>query len=251
LGIVSPSNGQANLNPFNLASNYGIQPGDRRQLFNVAYSIEFGNPIHNSKILAGLANGWQLSGITQIQSGANLTFSNNGPATTSDNFNLGGGLNGAIIPGSKSAANPDGIAINNQSILGTNAVQLNPLVTCDPRSGLGSHQYINGNCFTVPTVVGQNGPTLLPVVYGPGYFNSDLGVFKNFSISESKKLQFRIQAYNFLNHPLWSFPDGGNLSLKFSQDALTGAITQTNSNFGTTTAKEGHRVIELAVKFYF
>ena len=251
LGIISPSNGQANLNPFDLTSNYGVQPGDRRQLFNVAYSIEFGNPIHDSKFLGGLVNGWQLSGITQIQSGANLTFSNNGPATTSDNFNLGGGLNGAIIPGSKSIANPDGIAINNQSILGTNAVQLNPLVTCDPRSGLGEHQYINGNCFTIPTVAGQNGPTLLPVVYGPGYFSSDLGVFKNFSISESKKLQFRIQAYNFLNHPLWSFPDGGNLSLKFSQDSVTGAITQTNSNFGSTTAKEGHRVVELAVKFYF
>ena len=251
LGIVSPSNGQANLNPFDLRSNYGVQPGDRRQLFNVAYSIEFGNPIHDNKFLGGVVNGWQLSGITQIQSGANLTFSNNGPATTSDNFNLGGGLNGAIIPGSKSVANPDGIAINNQSILGTNAVQLNPLVTCDPSSRLGAHQYINGNCFTIPTVVGQNGPTLLPVVYGPGYFNSDLSVFKNFNITESKKLQFRIQAYNFLNHPLWSFPDGGNLSLKFSQDPATGAITQTNSNFGTTTAKEGHRVVELAVKFYF
>jgi hypothetical protein len=251
LGIVSPSNGQATLNPFDLKSNYGVQPGDRRQLFNVAYSIEFGNPIHDNKLLAGVANGWQLSGITQIQSGANLTFSNNGPATTSDNFNLGGGLNEAIIPGSKSATNVNGIAINNQSILGTNAVQLNPLVTCDPRSGLGEHQYINGNCFTIPTVVGQNGPTLLPVVYGPGYFTSDLGVFKNFNITESKKLQFRIQAYNFLNHPLWSFPDGGNLSLKFSQDATTGAITQTNANFGRTTAKEGHRVVELAVKFYF
>lgn len=250
LGIVSPSNGQAALNPFDLASNYGVQPGDRRQLFNVAYSIELGNPIHENKLLRGLANGWQISGITQVQSGANLTFSNNGPATTSDNFNMNNGLNGAIIPGSVSSANPDGIAINNQSILGTNAVQLNPVVTCDPRAGLGSHQYINGSCFTVPTAVGQNGPTLLPVVYGPNYFTSDLGVFKNFSITESKKLQFRIQAYNFLNHPLWSFPDGSNLSLKFSQDAA-GSITQTNSTFGTTTAKEGHRVVELAVKFYF
>ncbi|HEX4488774.1 MAG TPA: hypothetical protein VH088_21030, partial [Terriglobales bacterium] len=36
LGIISPTNGQAVLNPFNLDSNYGVQPGDRRQLFNVA-----------------------------------------------------------------------------------------------------------------------------------------------------------------------------------------------------------------------
>jgi hypothetical protein len=160
-------------------------------------------------------------------------------------------LNAAIIPGSKSALNPNGIPINNQSILGTNAVQLNPIVTCDPLKGLSSHQYVNGDCFAAPSTVGQNGPTLLPVAYGPGYFNSDLALFKNFSITESKRVQFRIQAYNFLNHPLYSFPDSGNLTLQFKQDATTGAITQSNANFGKTTVKNGARVVELAVKFFF
>jgi hypothetical protein len=143
------------------------------------------------------------------------------------------------------------VAINNQSILGTNAVQLNPIVTCDPSSGLGSHQFVNANCFAAPTTVGQNGPTLLPVSYGPAYFNSDLGIFKNFNITESKRLQFRVQAYNFLNHPLWSFPDASNLTLKFSQDPVTQQFTQTNTNFGKTTVKQGGRVVEFAVKFYF
>jgi len=100
-------------------------------------------------------------------------------------------------------------------------------------------------------VVGQGGPTLLPVAYGPAYFTSDLGLFKNFRISESKKLQFRIQAYNFLNHPLYSFPDSGNLTLQFNQAAGGGAITQTNANFGKTTTKQGARVVELVMKFYF
>ncbi len=58
----------------------------------------------------------------------------------------------------------------------------------------------------MPTTVGQNGPTLLPAIYGPAFFNSDLGLFKNFQIKESMKAPFRIQAYNFLNHPNWSFP---------------------------------------------
>ncbi len=251
LGIVSSNangqpNGSASINPFNLRSNYGVQPTDRRQLFNIAYSIDVGNPLHAHGALAGATSGWQISGITQLESGANITYGGGYNASTNYSMNL----NGAIIPGSKSTANPNGIQINNQSILGTNAVQLNPILTCNPESGLTSGEYINPNCFAAPTTVGKNGPTLLPVAYGPKYFNSDLAVFKNFSITESKKLQFRIQAYNFLNHPLWSFPNGNNLTLQFQQDA-TGAITQTNSNFGKATDKQGARVLELAAKFYF
>ena len=100
LGIVSPSGGQANLDPFNLRNNYGIQPGNRTHLFNAAYSIVLPSPIRNNKIAAGLVNGWQVSGIAQWQSGANLTFNGGG----NDNFNMQ--LNNAIIPGSISAANP-------------------------------------------------------------------------------------------------------------------------------------------------
>jgi Carboxypeptidase regulatory-like domain len=249
LGIVTGNNpnNSATINPFNLRSNYGVQPTDRRQLFNIAYSIDLGNPLHAHGFLAGATGGWQISGITQLQSGANLTYSGGYNANT--NFNMQ--LNNAIIPGSVSGANPNGIQINNQSILGTNAEQLNPLVTCNPTKGLTSHQYINPNCFAAPTVVGQNGPTLLPVAYGPGFFDSDLALFKNFTITESKKVQFRIQAYNFLNHPLYSFPDSSNLTLKFTQDPTTGAITQTNPNFGTATTKQGSRILEIAVKFFF
>jgi len=267
LGIVlnnanGQSNGSISLNPFNLAANYGVQPTDRRQLFNYAYSIDLGNPMHAHGVLEGITGGWQVSGILQLQSGANITegggynsstnYHMSLTCTSSDTVNFPCPQSAAIIPGSISAQNPTGIAINNQSILGTNAVQLNPLVTCNPNSGRGSQQFVNGNCFAAPTVVGQNGPTLLPVSYGPAYFNWDMSIFKNFKISESKNLQFRVNGYNFLNHPLWSFPDASNLSLNFVQDPAKGyAITQTNQNFGKTTVKQGQRIVEFAVKFYF
>ncbi len=269
LGIVTGSNpnGSATINPFNLASNYGIQPTDRRQLFNVAYSIDLGNPLHAHGFLGGVTGGWQLSGITQLQSGANLTYS--GGYNGNSNYNMSltcvtsnvldpcvqstDAPNGPmIIPGSISVANPDGITVNNQSILGTNAEQLNPIVTCNPNSGLASHQHVNGNCFAAPITVGQNGPTLLPVSYGPAYFDSDLAVFKNFNISESKSVQFRINGYNFLNHPLYSYPNTSNLTLQFVEDPANGyAITQNNADFGKTTVKQGQRIVEFAVKFYF
>jgi len=243
LGIVSGSNGStlgalnSNLDPFNLSNNYGILPGDRRHLFNIAYSINLPKPIHDNKILAGLVNGWQLSGITQLQSGANLTGNGGGGG----NFSMN--LNGAIIPGTTEK-------INNQSLLGTSSIQLNPMLTCNPTSNLKANQWINGSCFAAPSQVGQNGSTILPAIYGPAFFNSDLGLFKNFQIKESMKLQFRIQANNFLNHPLWSFGKGTPLNLSYSQDA-TGKIALSNSQFGIAQYKEGQRIVIMTVKFYF
>jgi hypothetical protein len=232
MGIVSTT-----LDEFNLKNDYGVQPANRKQIFNSAYSVDLGKFTTN-RIGSGFINGWQLSGITQIESGANLTY-----AQGNDNFSLA--TNDAAIPGVVSSTGKP-IDISNVALLGTSDIQLNPVVTCNPTSGLGHNQYINPNCFALPTAIGQNGPTVLPAIYGPAYFNSDLGLWKNFQIKESMKLQFRFDGYNFLNHPLWSF-NGNNLNLGFDQNTL-----KVNTPlFGTVTQKQGNRIIQMTVKFYF
>jgi hypothetical protein len=225
LGIVS-----ASLDQFNLDNNYAEQPTNRKHIFNAAYSYDFGR-ISRSKIAGGVVNGWQFSGIAQYQSGANLT----GQRTQT----FGMALNSAKIPGTT-------YNISATSLLGTPNMTLSPVLTCDPRSNLGPNQFINPSCFTFPNQIGQNGPTTLPAIYGPAYFMSDLGLFKNFQIAESKKLQFRVNAYNFMNHPLWSF-SGSNLNLGFN--GTTGLLN--TPLFGTVTTKQGKRVVQLAVKFTF
>ena len=96
---------------------------------------------------------------------------------------------------------------------------------------------------------GQNGPIIGPAIYGPAFFNSDLGLFKNFQISESKKLQFRFNAYNFLNHPLTTFVNGSNnMKLQFAQNNPTQIA---NPIFGVATERQGKRIIQLAVKYAF
>ncbi len=217
---------------FSLRNNYGPLPNDRRHIFNVAYSIELPSPVRSHRFAKGLVNGWQLSGITQVQSGVNLT------GNTGNSFN--------INPNNFQMAN--GYAVTNRTINGTDAVALRPIVTCDPRKGLGKNQYVNGNCFALPTVPGANGPIIPPEVFGPAFFNSDLSLFKNFQFSESRKLQLRFSAYNFLNHPLWTFRNAGsNLNLVFNP--ATGKLD--NPNFGVATEKLGRRIIQLAVKYYF
>jgi hypothetical protein len=226
LGIVSST-----LDSFNLNNDYGVQSTNRTHIFNVAYSYTFRKFVRN-KWAGGLVNSWQVSGITQVQSGVNLT------GQRGQTFGLN--LNGAKIPGTTQN-------ISSTSLLGTPNITLSPIITCNPTSNLAPHQFINPSCFSFPTQIGQNGPTTLPVIYGPAYFNADLGIFKNFDIRERKKLQFRFDAYNFLNHPLWSFYNSGNLSLGFN--AATGAVN--TPLFGTTTTKQGHRIVQLATTFSF
>ena len=74
-------------------------------------------------------------------------------------------------------------------------------------------------------------------------------------MGESKKFQFRFSAYNFMNHPLWTFTGNGvgsnNLYLNFGPGATPGSPVQTNADFGVAPIKVGNRIIQLALKYYF
>jgi hypothetical protein len=138
-----------------------------------------------------------------------------------------------------------------------------PVLTCDPRQGLTSGQYFNPSCFTPPTVQGQNGTFVWPYIKGPAYFNSDLGVYKDFKITERQTLQFRVQAFNFLNHPLRDFTkDNRDLTLSFicgtsslcTPSALDPALSTANVNTALTGKPlytVGRRVMEFAIKYTF
>jgi len=228
MGIVG------NYDEFNLRNNYGPTANDRRQVFNAAYSLELPNLINSGpKLAKGLVNGWQFSGITQVQSGVNLT------ANTGGNFNTN--FNGATLA--------NGQPVSPNSVFGTPSIAVTPVLTCDPRKGLTKeNQFINASCFAIPKQRGEFGGSVLPEVFGPAFFNSDLGLYKNIQISESKRVQFRFNAFNFLNHPLFSFRnDGQNTRLIF--DPATGRIN--NPIFGIATEKQGRRIVMLTLKFYF
>ena len=227
-GLGGSTGGAAN--NLSIDQNYGPLSFDRRHIFNAAYSIELPSPVQGNVIAKGLVNGWQISGITQFQSGVNLQLQNG-----SINFNFNPPT-GTLTGGQNLSA---------RTVSGTESIVLMPTLLCNPGSNLQDHQFINGACFGLPSP-GNNGPNIIPAVYGPAFLNSDLSLFKNFQISEHRKLQFRFNAFNFLNHPLYSFGHDNNLNL-----SLDSSGKLTNSNFGYTTNKVGRRVIQMAVKFYF
>jgi hypothetical protein len=185
--------------------------------------IDLPSPIRGNRFAAGALNGWELSGITQLQSGPPLQP------------NRSGTLNVTWPTG-----------ISNQSILGTDSQVLVPALTCDPRTGLKSGQYFNPSCFAVPAQ-GTNGSVIWPYIKGPAFFNSDLSVYKNFKLTEKQKMQFRFSAFNFLNHALPQFGLTNDLNLVFGSG---GANTNTLTN-GKPAYTVGRRVVEMALKYNF
>jgi hypothetical protein len=143
--------------------------------------------------------------------------------------------------------------------LGTNAfAYTEPLVTCDPRKNLKSGQFFNPSCFAPPTGH-QDGDLIWPYIKGPAFFNSDLAIYKDFHFKEHDKVEFRMSAFNFLNHPLWQFSQSGaqdlNLNFSLANAPVPCGLSQTNLNTTTNGSplykNNVPRVIEFAVKFMF
>ena len=147
-------------------------------------------------------------------------------------------------------------SVSSQSILGTPDVNLQPVLKCNPRSNLGSHQYLNPECFGVPNL-GTNGPDIEPYAHGPAFFNSDLSLDKSFSIGGDRRLRFRYAAFNFVNHALNSFGTGyaSQTTLQLSDTSATGspatAAYSPSEGFGSAPLKLGRRLSEVSLKFDF
>jgi hypothetical protein len=223
--------------PFNFSNDYGVMGYDRTHVFNSSYSYDSGRWFHGNRWVGGAINGWLISGITTWQSGVPVN------GATNTNF----GMTGLGT-----------YNLSNQVILGTPDVALVPQLTCSPTSNLGPQQYINGNCFTVPGA--GNGTFELPYIPSPAFLRSDLSIQRNITIREHQTIQLRFSAFNFLNHPLWTFnPNNNNdLVLQFNAPVAGQPTRNANSQFGVLNYKASpigssapNRVIEFTLKYMF
>lgn len=99
---------------------------------------------------------------------------------------------------------------------------------------VGGLQWFNPSAFSNPAPgTFGNCPAQGPVI-GPGYFDADFSVQKNFLFSESKRLQFRADFLNATNHPSFNAPS-----------------TSTGVGMGELTTTQSARQLQFALKFYF
>ena len=137
--------------------------------------------------------------------------------------------------------------LNSQMWLGTDSEVIRPILTCDPRGSLKSGQYFNPACFALGPR-GTNGPTVWPYIKGPAYFNSDLSMHKQFRIGE-RVVEFRISAFNFLNHPVREFT-WTDVELNFAAP-VAGTRNSNALTTGYPIYSVGSRMVLIAFKYRF
>jgi hypothetical protein len=244
--------GAYNVNPFVLRDNYGVEAVDRPFVFSSSYAYEAGTIVHgSSELLRGAANGWTVSGISSWQAGGNLQ------ALNSPNFGLTESYTN--LPADASVLGITN-AIGDPTYFGTDApIAIMPVLKCNPESGLANRQRVQLKCFSAPAV-GTQGGQKYPYMSMAPMIENDLALSKTFVIRETQNVQFRISAFNWLNHPLPQFSSSDQLTLRYLVDYPSKAIVLnmgaggTVSNFGVMDQKTGapnQRIVELNVKYNF
>jgi len=195
---------------YNRAVNKSIDPADvaQRTVISVLYELPFGRGKPWSPanvVLQKLVSGWQVNTIGVMQTGIPL-----------------------VVRGANNNA------ANRPDSTGQSARLDNPT----------RQRWFNTGVFVNPPpfVLGNIG-RVLPDVRTPGTVNFDLSLLKDTRLGERYTLQFRAEAFNFLNHvnlgaPSASFgagPDGKNVS----------------ATFGTISSARDARVVQFGLKFIF
>jgi hypothetical protein len=192
-------------NAYDDSAYWGISDLDRTHVLIANWIYELPWFSDRRSGLAGRALGhWEVTGVYQYQSGSpfsvrsNDDFAGVGPGSGSQFWNLVG--DPTIAQGAFTASAP----------------WFNPAAFARPAAGTFGVQPRNSL---------RNPPT----------WNFDLGIRKNVPLTGSHQLQFRVEAFNALNHPNWN---GANNN-------------PTGGSFGLVTGKSGERVIQLSTKYSF
>lgn len=189
-------------------------------------------PYKNNSGVRGLAlGGWQITGITQFQSGTPFTIGTNTDyagigTSTFQPWNVNG--NATLSKSDQAFSNGAGDSNYWFRIKNSDGTPI----------------------FTAPTA-GTFGNQTKNNYYGPGFQNWNLALFKSFTLHEQHKIQFRAEAFNWINHPNWG---GANGSGGFGnppgpQGQPNG--NPTSSTFGKVTTKDGRRNLQLSLKYTF
>jgi hypothetical protein len=200
--------------PTNFNLTRGLSAWNLKHNFVATYDYRL--PLeHLSSRLHRVLEGWEISGITRVSSGFPITLSTNGDQ-------------------SLQGSSPNGV---NNRYLDMPDFTGQPLkINSNPRAnGL---QYFNPSAFT-NNALGTPGDAPRRYFSGPGMFNTDAVLRRNFQIREGKALQLRLEVFNAFNHVQF-----------FGPAAVNGDVDNTRL-FGRVQNSAPPRLMQLAAKFTF
>ncbi|MCW5980550.1 MAG: TonB-dependent receptor [Bryobacteraceae bacterium] len=183
--------------------NRAVAGYDRTHMFTLGYVYEFpfggGRPFAQSGVSRILLGGWQSNGMLGVYSGTPFTVTA-----------AGASLN---APGNLQTADQVAPDVERPKHVGPGQSWFDPLAfrpITDVRFGNS----------------GRN------AVRGPGMFNFDLSLFRNFSLTERLGLEFRAEAFNLTNTPKFANPNANASNMSLGQD---GSIVSLG-NFSSVTS---------------
>jgi Carboxypeptidase regulatory-like domain len=209
-------------------SNYGNADQDQRNVFVFSALAEL--PFGKGKAFASniptalnyAIGGWQVNGIVTLSSGTPFDVSTS---------------KGIEPDGTIDSVNP-----NNRADITKPIGYVKSLHEWFDTTGFANPPANDTGVFTRPGNVDRN------QVFGPGYRDMDLSLFKNFPIYTERVMgQFRAEAFNLTNTPAFDNPNG-------NFDSAAGSLTgPDNGNFGQINGTHTHseRQLELAFRVTF
>jgi hypothetical protein len=204
------------INPFNFSTTRALSAWDLKHNLVITYDYKlplerlFGRP---KGFVKGLAEGWSLTGITRVSSGFPVTIRSDG-----DNSLMGSLPNG----------------VNNHSLDLPDFTPGNLNLNHNPGNG---QAYFNTGLFS-ENALGTPGSASRRSFYGPGALNFDMALLRRFRVTETKTLQFRLEAFNLFNHAQF-----------FGPAAVNGDFS--SSLFGQVVNAAPPRLMQVALKFTF
>ncbi|MBE0656151.1 MAG: TonB-dependent receptor [Bryobacteraceae bacterium] len=205
---------------YNQQLNWGKSGNDVRHVVvgNYVWEMPFFNN-SSSKALKVIAGGWQLSGLIQFQTGAPISIGNGDDylgigSTNGKTWNLNGETDRPQMFADRNAAG---------NFTGITNFWFNPR----PGGSAWATKPANG------TLPNQNRNSI--GFNNVGFQNWNIAAFKSFKFTESQFIQFRMEAFNFPNHPNWNGVD----------------TNPTSATFGMVTGKGSERNIQLSLRYSF
>jgi Carboxypeptidase regulatory-like domain/TonB dependent receptor len=176
-----------------------------RLTFNYIWEIPFF--VHRRDFVGALLRGWQLNGIWSFQTGAHWSPFNPAPAILQPRDGSPLACEAATFDPANCVNVGGDYNLDGESNDRPNAIANNFHPT---HSQWADGFNLPENFFTAPCLgcVGNLGRNTF---VGPGYWAADTSIFRNFSLSDRVRLQFRAEAFNVLNHT--NFLIGNNTAL--------------------------------------